>query len=109
MKYLGEDGYGHKGHLSSGENENIELEVICYCENGRILEDSANAYQGEWTISPSFPTIGDTISDDSNKDWIIEGFYWDEEYAQPIPVLEGVEYSGQETIIIYAKMTPTEV
>lgn len=108
MEYMSGTDYGHKGNSSSGENENTEIEIVCYCENGRILEDSANAYQGEWTISPTFPKIGDTISDDSNKDWIIEGFYWDEEYTQPIPVLKGVEYSGQETIIIYAKMTPAE-
>lgn len=108
MEYLTGTEYGHKGHSSSGENENIEFRVICYCENGRVIDFIGFAYQGKWEINPGFPEVGDTISDESGKDWVIEGFYWDAEYTQPIPVLEGLEYSGEEVITIYAKMYPVE-
>lgn len=108
MEYLSGPNYGHKGNSSSGENENTEFKIVCYCENGRVLEDTAIAYQGKWTISPSFPKVGDAITDDSGKDWIIEGFYWDEEYTQPITVFEELDYSGQKEIKIYAKMSLAE-
>ena len=108
MEYMSGQDYGHKGHSSSGENENIEFPVWCYFENGRVIDYIGFAYQGKWEISPEFPEAGEVISDESGKDWIIEGFYWDAEYTQQIFVFEGLEYSGEDQITIYAKMFPID-
>ena len=106
LKYAMENGsFGHKVTISN-KQDGIKVPVTFVGsgkEEGAIVWVALDGY----ILRPFFPLREGTYQDDYGNEWLLEGYYYDQDFENRVDK-ENIPYMGQIEMTIYMKWIMVE-